>query len=68
LPVLLEGEKIHSLPPLLHARVFADFRNELDYFTAAFDLILTMYGIDFRESAVGNLRDLLRERNATGAP
>jgi TIR domain len=41
LPLLVEGEKSDSLPPLLHGRVYADFRDERTYFTTAFDLILT---------------------------
>ena len=45
LPLLLAGEKTASLPPLLHGRVHADFRDELAYFTTAFDLILSLYQI-----------------------
>jgi hypothetical protein len=32
-----------SLQPLVHGRVHADFRNELEYFRTAFDLILSLY-------------------------
>jgi len=48
LPVLLAGEKTAALPPLLHGRVHADFRNDRDYFKTAFDLILSLYGIPSR--------------------
>ena len=43
LPLLLDGVKTVSLPPLLHGRVYADFRDETAYFTTAFDLILSLY-------------------------
>jgi hypothetical protein len=61
LPLLLAGEKKSSLPPLLHSRVFADFWNERNYFTTAFDLILDLYHIPHKASAVADLRESLRE-------
>jgi small GTP-binding protein len=62
LPVLLAGEKTAALPPLLHSRVFADFRNQEAYFVTAFDLILDLYGIRHTEPAVVDLREsLVRE-------
>ncbi|MCI0350102.1 MAG: toll/interleukin-1 receptor domain-containing protein, partial [Acidobacteriales bacterium] len=61
LPLLLAGEKESSLPPLLHGRVYADFRNERDYFITAFDLILDIYEIDHHDPAVADLRESLRE-------
>jgi small GTP-binding protein len=61
LPLLREGEKTSSLPPLLHSRVFADFRNERLYFITAFDLILSLYKIAPNERAVADLRESLRE-------
>lgn len=61
LPLLLAGEKTSSLPPLLHSRVFADFRNEREYFTTAFDLILSLYNIAPNATAVADLRESLRE-------
>ena len=60
LPVLLAGAEEKSFPPLLHGRVYADFRNEKTYFATAFDLILSLYDIDFRDQAVADLRDSLR--------
>jgi hypothetical protein len=60
LPLLLDGEKTVSLPPLLHGRVFADFRNELAYFATAFDLILSLYRIPPNDSVVADLRESLR--------
>ena len=62
LPLLLAGEKETSLPPLLHSRVYADFRNERGYFVTAFDLILDLYGINHNHQAVADLRESLRER------
>lgn len=60
LPLLLDGEKAAALPPLLHGRVHADFRNELAYFTTAFDLILSLYQLPPNHSAVADLRESLR--------
>ena len=61
LPLLLAGEKETSLPPLLHSRVFADFRNERDYFVSTFDLILSLYGIPSDDRFASDLRDSLQE-------
>jgi hypothetical protein len=62
LPLLLAGERETSLPPLVHSRVFADFRNEHGYFITAFDLILNIYKIAHHDQAVADLRESLRER------
>jgi len=59
LPVLLAGEKQASLPPLLHGRVYADFRNEQRYFVTAFDLVLSLYDIKPTDRAVADLRESL---------
>jgi len=59
LPVLLAGEKTASLPPLLHGRVYADFRDESAYFTRAFDLILSLYQLPPNHPAVADLRESL---------
>jgi hypothetical protein len=59
LPSLLDGDKQSSLPPLMRGRVYADFRLEEFYFLALFDLILTLYGISFKDPAVAELRDEL---------
>lgn len=60
LPLLLAGEKTASLPPLLHGRVHADFRDEQAYFTIAFDLMLSLYQIPVTDRAVADLRESLR--------
>jgi hypothetical protein len=60
LPVLLDGEKTASLPPLLHGRVYADFRDETAYFTTAFGLILSLYGLAPNDPVVADLRESLR--------
>ena len=57
LPVLLEGEKAGAFPDLLHDRVYADFREKDSYFVAAFDLILSVYGISPSDVAVADLRE-----------
>jgi small GTP-binding protein len=61
LPLLLAGEKSLALPPLLHGRVFADFRNERAYFTTAFDLLLSLYKLAPNAPAVADLRESLSE-------
>jgi hypothetical protein len=61
LPLLLAGDRKSALPPLLHGRVCADFRNERAYFATAFDLILDLYGIAHKDTAVADLRESLRE-------
>jgi hypothetical protein len=63
LPLLLAGKKESSLPPLLHSRAFADFRNGRAYFKTVFDLILSIYNIPFNHRAVADLRESLRERD-----
>ena len=60
LPLLLAGEKTASLPPLLHGRVYADFRDEGACFATAFDLILSLYQIPPNHPAVADLRESLR--------
>jgi hypothetical protein len=62
LPLLLSGEKTSSLPPLLHGRVYADFRNERAYFTTAFDLICSLYKIAPNAPAVADVRESLQQR------
>jgi small GTP-binding protein len=59
-PLLLEGGAADSLPPLLHGRVYADFRDELGYFATAFDLILSLYRLPPNHPAVADLREVLR--------
>ncbi len=60
LPLLLDGDEAASLPPLLHRRVYADFRKDQDYFVTAFDLILSLYGIKPSDPAVADLRESLQ--------
>jgi small GTP-binding protein len=61
LPVVLAGEKTTSLPPLMHGRVHADFRDEAAYFTMTFDLILSLYHLSPNHPAVADLRESLRQ-------
>ncbi|MEP7337459.1 MAG: TIR domain-containing protein [Acidobacteriota bacterium] len=61
MPILRSGEKKTSLPPLMWDRVHRDFSNDRAYFITAFDFILDLYGIAHRDSAVADLRELLRE-------
>lgn len=63
LPLLLAGQHPEaSLPPLLHGRVYADFRQERAYFTTAFDLILDLYQIAHQHPAVADLRESLQDK------
>ena len=52
---------VRHRPAGKHDRVYADFRTEEDYFVAAFDLILSLYGIAASDPAVADLRESLRE-------
>ena len=63
LPVLLDGDAETSLPPLMHPRVYADFLRDQDYFSALFDLLLTLYEVPFDDEAVADLRSTLRTDN-----
>lgn len=60
LPVLLAGEESESFPGLLRGRVYADFRNEEDYFITAFNLILSLYNLPPTHPAVADLRESLQ--------
>lgn len=59
LPVLLAGDESESFPALLRGRVYADFRKTEDYFTAAFDLILSIYQLPPDHAALSDLRETL---------
>ncbi len=59
LPVLLAGTEESSFPALLQGRVYADFREEEAYFLTAFDLLLSLYGIQPNDPAVADLRESL---------
>lgn len=59
LPLLLEGEETTALPPLARGRVYADFREQANYFRAVFDLALTMYRIGHNAAAVADVRETL---------
>jgi len=50
LPVLLDGTAETALPPLLHGRVYSDFRRSDLYFLTAFNLILSVHGIPPNDS------------------
>jgi hypothetical protein len=49
LPVLLDGTSESSFPPLLHGRVYADFRPAQRYLPTVFDLIASLYQISSDE-------------------
>ena len=59
LPLLVDGDEATSLPPLLHGRVYADYRDELRYFRTTFDLLLSLYRIEPNHPAVADLRESL---------
>jgi GTPase SAR1 family protein len=59
LPALLAGTMETSFPALLQGRLYADFRDERAYFKTAFDLILSLYDIQWGDPAVTNLREPL---------
>jgi TIR domain/DDE superfamily endonuclease len=61
LPVLLAGEESESFPGLLRGRVYGDFRDEVAYFTTAFDLILSLHQLLPNHPAVADLHESLQE-------
>ena len=48
-PVLLEGTSETSFPPLLHGRVYADFRDQGQYFRRVLDLLVSIYEVEPRD-------------------
>jgi len=64
LPLLLNGERAESLPPLLHGRVYADFRDELAYFATAFELIVSLYDLPETLPLVTDLREMVGMKTA----
>lgn len=59
LPLLLEGDEESAFPPLLHGRVYGDFRSPDEYFASALGLILSLY--DIPRAVADELRELLRD-------
>jgi hypothetical protein len=59
-PLLLAGEKKTSLPPLMWDSINADFRDESNYLSTAFDLILSLYQLPPSHPPVADLRESLR--------
>ncbi|MEM9089172.1 MAG: TIR domain-containing protein [Cyanobacteria bacterium P01_F01_bin.53] len=58
LPLLRIGENIEgSLPEMLHGRTLADFRRNDQYFIQLFDIIVTVFGMSFRDNSIIQLRD-----------
>ncbi len=68
LPLLLEGDERTSLPPLMRGKVFADFRREDEYFPPLLDLLLTLFGIDFKNRGVAELRQSLKPEDPLRGP
>jgi hypothetical protein len=58
----LDGTSEESFPPLLHGRVYADFRSAQQYLPTVFDLILSLYRISSHEP----VRELRRQLEAGG--
>lgn len=56
MPVLLEGTAETALPPLLHGRVYSDFRHPDEYFLTALNLILSLHGISSKDPIDAELR------------
>jgi hypothetical protein len=68
LPALLAGTEEASFPPLLHGRIYSDFRNERTYFTTVFVLILSLYSIPTTESPAADLFESLRSMESKDEP
>jgi small GTP-binding protein len=58
LPLLLEGDETSALPPLLHGRVYGDFRVPEVYLVTVLELILSLY--DIPHAVADELRKSLR--------
>lgn len=58
LPLLLEGNEESAFPPLLHGRVYGDFRSPDVYFASALELMLSLY--DIPRAVADELRGSLR--------
>ena len=54
--MLLDGTAEIALPPLLHGRVYGDFRQPDRYFLNAFNLILSVHGKRPNDPAYAELR------------
>jgi small GTP-binding protein len=61
LPILLDGTEENALPPILHGRVYADFREHDSYFEVALDLILSLLAIARKDPLAEELREALAE-------
>jgi hypothetical protein len=61
LPLLFGGEEKQSFPPLMHGRVYADFRQERFYYNNLFRLICTIHSLSLRRPDVEQLSDYLYE-------
>ena len=57
-----------SLPPLLHGRVYADFREPKVYFSQVINLVLALYEIPLRDPIVEELERLLAENTGLLPP
>ena len=59
LPVLRDGDEASSFPALLRGRVYADFRDERQYFATAFALALSVHDIQPNDPGIADLRTSL---------
>ncbi len=59
LPLLLEGDEESAFPPLLHGRVYGDFRSPDEYFASALELLHSLY--DIPRVVADQLRESLRD-------
>lgn len=59
IPLLLEGDAKESLPPVLQAQAFSDFRDDARYFEVALDLLLGLYAIPPRHPAISHWKKQL---------
>jgi hypothetical protein len=62
LPVLLDGTAETALPPLLHGRVYGDFRQPDQYFLTALNLILSVHGISPNDPVCVELNEYIKSR------
>jgi WD40 repeat protein/GTPase SAR1 family protein len=57
LPLLLAGDVEEAFPPLLHGRVYVDFRRDDQYFRQLLDAVIKILGLPFDDNGVIELRE-----------
>lgn len=59
MPILRSGSADESFPTILHGKVFADFRNDDEYFAKALELLLIILDMNPRDSVFKEFQNML---------